>query len=348
VGVKTVELTLGGGTTPVEIFYPAQPGSQNRSPKVYYNFDDWLPPESGVPRNASSPGFECNAYRDLPIDADHGAYPLIVVIHDTGSFRVASAAQLAHWASRGFIAVAADHPGLTLRDTVAGSGGCTHSGIDEDNAHTRDVPALLGALRDARGSYAFLERARDAQRIALVGHGQAGSAHLVQASGEAGVQLLLSWNANRNLPRHDGLKAFLMLSGQADKLVPYDSVGKAFDATVKDLHPGVLAGLARAGHLTPTELCGARSSDGKDLVAIATQYNACGGAVAQGLNQKLWDCSGSTLAKNETYLDQAEGRQLVNALTTAALEQHLKGLDRSAQWNALKQRANVAELRKQD
>jgi hypothetical protein len=315
---------------------------------VYYNFADWFPPENTVPRNAPSAGMECNCYRDLPIDEQHGPYPVSILVHDTGSFRAASSAQLAHWASRGFIAVAADHPGLTLRDTVAGSGGCTHSGIDEDNEHTRDIPALIKALKEAQGEFSFLSRALDADKIALSGHGRGGGAHVAGSSNQAGVVLAMAWDSNLSIPKRDGLKLVMYLAGQSDKLVAYSSASDAFDKTVKELHPGVLVGLGRSGHLGPTQLCAARSSEGKDLVAIAMQYNVCDGAAARILNEMLWDCPGSQLAKNDSYLDQAESTRLVDMATTLVLERALKGLNRSDQQQMLERTANVAELRQVD
>jgi hypothetical protein len=344
--VKTVSLSLGNGRVPVEIWYPAQLGSQKGKTKVYYNFADWLPPESGVPKNASTPGIECNCYRDLPIDADHGPFPISIVVHDTGSFRVASSAQAAHWASRGFIAVAADHPGLTLRDTVASNGGCTYTGVDEDNAHTRDIPAIVRALRDANDDFAFLEAARDGDKIAISGHGRAGGAHVAQSSDQAGVQLVMSWDSNISAPKRDGLKAAIFLSGMSDKLVTYETVGTAFDTTAKDLHPALLIGLSRVGHLGVTQLCGARDASGKDLAALLTQYNACGGAAARILGEQLWDCQSA--AGEDQYLEQNESTQLVNIATTIALEQYLRGVDRDSQWAAFKTRANVGEVKKVD
>ena len=344
-GVKTVGLALGDGRTAVEIWYPARPDSQKRSTKVYYNFAEWFPPENNVPRNAPTAGVECNCYRDLPIDDEHGPYPVVILVHDTGSFRAASSAQLAHWASRGFIAVAADHPGLTLRDTVAGSGGCTHSGVDEDNEQTRDVPALIKALTEGQGEYAFLSRALAKDKLALAGHGRAGGKHVAVASNQPGVLLSMALSSNLSIPERDGIEQVLYLAGQNDKVVSYRSAVDAFDQTVRQLRPGLLIGLSRFGHLGATQLCAARSSEGKDLVAIAAQHNVCDGAAARILNEKLWDCPGSPLAMNEQYMDPAESTRLVNIATTLVLERTLKGPNRDSQQETLSRTGNVAEFR---
>ena len=160
--------------------------------------------------------------------------------------------------------------------------------------------------------------------------------------------LAMTLQSNREIPKRDNVKYVLFLGGQGDKLVAYKSVTDAFDDTVKELHPGLLLGLGRTGHLGGTQLCGARNSEGKDLVAIATQHNVCDGAAARILNEKLWDCTGSQLARNEQYLDEGESTRLVNTATTVLLERTLKGMDRDNQLNQLQRTGNVAEFRKVD
>jgi Platelet-activating factor acetylhydrolase, isoform II len=343
VGVRTVTLDLGAGaSTQVEIWYPAQVGSEEGKSKVYYNFADWLPPENGIDANAPSAGVTCDCYRNLPIDAAHGKYPVSILVHGPASFRTASTSQLAHWASRGFIAVAADHPGLDLRDTISAGTLCSTSGIPQDAAHTRDLPALIRALGSNTGGYAFLNTAIDLKRIAVSGHAQ-GALYAADAAGQSGVQLIMAWDSDAAISKRGDVREAVYLSGMRDKVTAYDTVVNAYEAG--SLKPMLLAGIANAGHLAVTDLCGAKNTDGQDSVAIGIQYNVCGGAAFRAATQSVWDCTGSQLANNDMYIDQADGAKLVNYISTSALEEVLKGKDRSKQWADFKSRTSEGELR---
>ena len=47
----------------------------------------------------------------------------VVFVHGTASFRTQSLTQMTHWASRGFVVLAADHPKIRLKDLLANLGG---------------------------------------------------------------------------------------------------------------------------------------------------------------------------------------------------------------------------------
>ncbi|MBL8718411.1 MAG: hypothetical protein JNL79_20685 [Myxococcales bacterium] len=117
VGAKTV--TLAGLVT--EVWYPAVVGSDAGKTKLQYDIRKHLPPADAakIP-DADNPLQACDCYADLPMDTAHGPYPLVLFIHGTAAFRTQSASQATHWASRGFVVVAADHPGIGLQDILAG------------------------------------------------------------------------------------------------------------------------------------------------------------------------------------------------------------------------------------
>ena len=122
VGVQTVTI----GRLTVEITYPAQPGSESGVPEVTYNASTFLPGTEATkvktPTVLAPVGGDL--YRGLPIDGAHGPYPVIINIHGTASFRVANISMLTQWASRGFVVLSADYPGLDLHDMLASTIDC--------------------------------------------------------------------------------------------------------------------------------------------------------------------------------------------------------------------------------
>jgi hypothetical protein len=344
VGIRTVSLNLGAGVTPVEVFYPAQPGSAAERQKVSYDLTAWLPAEHGIPAEAPKVHIDTDGYRELPPDTEHGPFPVVVVVHGQASFRAAAASQLTHWASRGFIAIAADHPGLLLRDTLAGNGGCTGTGIVQDFQHTRDLQALFAQLAQPAGIFSFLEGAIDAQRVALAGHGD--GARYAADNGELpGVKLVMAISDAGPIPREGAVAGGFYLSGTSDKIVAYNNVVRAYENTARGLRPTLLAGMANVGHLGFTDLCGARNADGQDAIAMARRYDICGGAAIDVADQYFWDCPLSPLAGSDNYLDQAATTALVRKLSTLALEELLLGQPRAQVWNDLAADTSWGELR---
>jgi hypothetical protein len=344
VGVRTVNLPLGAGNTPVEVWYPARPGSESERPKVSYDMTAWLPPEHGIPAAAPKVQIGCDCYRELPPDLEHGPYPVVVYVHGAASFRASAASQVSHWASRGFIVIAADHPGLVLRDTLAGAGGCSGSGIPQDFAHTRDVPALFGALAQQGGIFGFLEDSIDVQRVALAGHGD-GAAYAADNGAQPGVKLIMSLSDTSVIPAEGMLAGTFYLSGTQDKIVPYNGVVRAYEATARNVRPTLLAGMTNVGHLGFTDMCWARNSDGQDAVAMARRYNICGGQAINVAEQYFWDCPLSPIAGADNYLDQDTTRALVRKLSTYALEEMVLGQSHAQTWNDLAADASWGELR---
>jgi|GEM_PF-946352 len=344
VGVRTLTLSLGAGNTQVEVWYPAKRGSESERPKVSYDLTAWLPPEHGIPNAAPKVQLPCDCYRELPPDADNGPFPVVVYVHGQASFRASAASQLAQWASRGFIAIAADHPGLVLRDTLSGNAACSGTGIPQDIAHTRDVPALFAALAQPDGIFNFLEGAIDAQRVALAGHGD-GAAYAADNADQAGVKAVLALSAATAILRETELAGAFYLSGQSDKITGYNGVVRAYEATGRALRPTLLAGVANVGHLGFTDMCAARNSDGQDAIAMARRYDICGGAAINVADQYFWDCPLSPLAGSDNYLDQAATHALTRKLSTLALEELLLGENRTQAWNEIAADTAWGELR---
>jgi predicted dienelactone hydrolase len=333
VGVRTVMLTIGSRQTmPVEVWYPAVPGSEAGKPKVVYDLAQWLPPEAikQMPASAVPVPRECNCYRDLPIDQEHGPYPASIFVHNVAAFRVGSSGMLAHWASRGFIALAADHPDETIGDWCADNsrGRCTGSGISADTTHTRDLPAMLESLRDPKDEMAFLAGAVDAQHMSVTGHSE-GAGYAAATSGEAGVRLIMILNSSQAVTKRGDLGAVLYLSSKSDNLLGSDpaTIEDMFWNVANDINPAYYVSVANAGHLSVTSFCNSKNKAGQTGMDLGTTYGLCG--IDFTPLRLVWDC-------NASYLPQDKADLVFGYVTSTALEAVLLGKDRSAAWAQFK------------
>lgn len=323
VGVRTAKVMLGSGSAPAEIWYPAKLGSAGGQAQFVYDYVKWLPPEAQeeVPAEDRPVPVVCDCYRDLPIATSHGPFPAVVFAHNLGAAGVSSIGLMTHWASRGFIVVALDHPKIHLQDVLAYAsiGWCTASGATEDANRTRDIPAELALLRAPSGDFAFLEGAVDATRMAVVGHGE-GATFAVKAAGESGVRLIMQWNASLAVTASGDLRALAFITGSQDGTTGGRPTAVAARAAAATL-PTLYANATGAGHLSATELCNAKSAAGRDGMQISARYGLCD--IDYTLFSLAWDC-------DARYLDQPTANQRFGKITAAALEQYLKEQDRSA------------------
>jgi hypothetical protein len=301
VGVQTAMLTLSGVSMPVEIWYPATLGSEAGKAQVTYDLRNWLPKGQAmlIPDSANRPDV-CNCYRDLPFDTTHGPYPAVIFIHGTGSFHIANAA----WASRGFIAVAADHPGLFLTDYLAScncQGGGTGTTQPAGTLDETNIDAEVTALTSHSGGFAFLGSSVDMPLADFGGTVPSGSA----------------------------LKSALFMGGINDSVVSFSSDTAAYTGTKASIRRVI--GITGGDHLDVTDLCSQTNSMGKTGIQIADQYNVCGtGAPSTALTLL------NGLAKCGNVMPTIAGPEIVAYATTAALEETLHCINRDAAFSALK------------
>jgi hypothetical protein len=320
VGVRTVRV----GNLDVEVWYPAELGSESSASEVTYDIRVWLPEsERAKISDAKTPLQSCDCYRDLPLDTEHGPYPGVIYIHGTAAFRSASLAQMTHWASRGFVVAATDHHGLYLADSLSAFsfGQCAGSGIAQDLSG--DVDAMLAALSAASGELAFLSGTLDMTRVAIAGH-SAGASAASAMSDKPGVRLLMPLAGGGAVTASSTLQSVLFLGGMSDAVVSYDAVRSGYDGSVS---PKRIVGIENAGHLVMTELCDLKNADGESILTIAQASGICSADLA-GF---LFDCL-------PTYLQESKGTEIVNYATTAALEETLHCADRSSQLEQLQSR----------
>lgn len=302
VGAKTVQV----GRLTVEVWYPAAPSTASGQEPAVYDIRQALSPSlrDDIP-DVDNPWQACDCYRDLPLDTEHGPYPVVVFVHGTAAFRHQSLSHVTHWASRGFVVIAADHPGLMLGDLLAMF--CPDDPTGEQDL-SGDIDAMLAALAAPSGDLGFLAGAIDTTRIAVTGHSAGGSASAAAAT-KPGVRVVMPLAAGPSTPAAP-LEGVLYLGGMSDGIAEWSGVQSGWASAPT---PRWLVGIENAGHLVCSDLCETTNAEGKNLLAIAEDYNLCGSQFA-GF---LFDC-------DPDYLDGPTGWEIVNYATTTVLESTLQ------------------------
>lgn len=302
VGVRTVTV----GRLQAEVWYPARRGSEAGQPRARYDIRRSLnASQRDVIPDADNPWQDCNCHRELPLDEEHGPYPAVVFVHGTAAFRHQSLTHVTHWASRGFVVIAADHPGLVLGDVLTMLCPDTPTGARD---LAGDVAALVAALGAPSGDLGFLTGHVDAGRLALAGH-SAGAATAATSSGLPGVRVVLSLAGNQPATG-SALSRTVFLAANRDNLVSPSAARDAWSRSATPRHFITLDGI---GHLAFSDLCETKNAAGQNLLQIGEQYQLCGVAAA-GL---LFDC-------NPAFIPAADAWDIINFATTRALETELQ------------------------
>jgi len=347
VGVKTVHI----GRLTVEVTYPAAAGSEAGKQETTYDVRDWLPKNPTQASNftpimdSESPAVKPvggKLFRDLPLDETHGPYPVIIFMHGTASFRIASGTIQTLWASRGFVVLAADYPGLMLADQLCSAGcGCQASGMAD---YPGDFKAQVDALKAPSGEVAFLMGHVDTNHIGFSGH-SVGGCTVAASAGTQGASVIIPLNSTAPTAASTGLKSTMYISGMADTVFAYKtglSLGNAVcpmaQNAVNDGYnasagpPDVkkrLVGVTDGGHLTPTDLC-QKNAEGNNAITVLHNHHYCGvDAVAIVGLPTLFDCGANGF-------DWQVGVKDVGYASTAAFEETLQCRDRTAAFANIK------------
>ncbi len=297
VGTRTV--TIDDLT--VEVFYPA--GETPSGEPVRFDIRDALPPEEAAKiSDEQNPWQICDCGRDLAIDDAYGPYPVIIFIHGTAGWRTQSLRHMTHWASRGFVVLTADHPGLVLRDILAPLCGGEAAPRDLDS----DLQAMLAAVRGETDELTDFAGALDSARIGMTGHSAGGGA-VGPYSDDA--QVIIPLAAGPVVGGGAAIQSSMIVGGTADTVVPYSALQNGYGSSAS---PKRLVGIGNAGHLVPSEICTASNAAGQNLLEIADETGVCG-AGAAGF---LFQCS-------DELLDDATGWAIVEYATSAAFEEVL-------------------------
>lgn len=298
------QVTIDGLNT--EIWYPAAWGSEAGQDAKTYDIRYALPEsEQAKITDAKNPLQVCDCYDQLPIDDAHGPYPVVVFIHGTASWRSQSLTQMTHWASRGFVVISSDHPGLWLADTLGLA--CGTPGGQQNLSG--DTDAVLAAIANPSGELEFLAGRLDTSRIAISGHSAGGSAAASQAS-KPNVRVSIPMASGNPVANGPALESALFLGGMSDGVVNYASTQNGYAQSMPTKR---LVGLTNAGHLAFSDICEIENADGQNILEIATEAGVCGAQFA-GF---LFDCDPS-------FLDATIGGAIINYSSTAVLEQVLK------------------------
>jgi hypothetical protein len=297
VGARTVQIE---GLS-AEVWYPAEDPGPRVDP-VVYDVRQWLPEsEQDKISDADNPWQTCDCHRDLPLDTQSGPYPVILFVHGTAGFRTQSLPHMTHWASRGFVVIAADHPGLQLADLLGLA--CGAGAVPQDLQG--DLALLVAAVRgEVAGLEAFSDRL-DPDRIAATGHSAGGRA-VASTGGFAQVVIPM---AMRGVDEGTSLQSSLVLGAMEDAVVAFDNQLEGYESTPA---PRRLVGIANTGHLAFSEMCALRNAAGDDLVTIAQANGICGARLADGLFQ----C-------DESFLPDAEAWDVIHFASSAVLEETL-------------------------
>lgn len=307
VGARTVAIE---GRT-VEIWYPAEPGSEAGASPKRYDVRDYLPDsEQGKISDDDAPVQTCDCYEGLSLDATHGPYPLVIFVHGTAGFRTQSLEITTHWASRGFVVVAADHPGLYLRDLLGSI--CGAGAVLQDLQ--ADLEVVVSALEAPAADLSFLAGKVDTRRLAMSGHSAGGGA--IDARGDV-ARVLIPMAAGGVAPG-ELLASTLVMGAVEDQVVDYTEQVEGFASSPS---PKRLVGISPAGHLTFSSLCAIQNDAGDDIVTIGMANAVCGLELAGA----LFDCDAS-------YVDAAVGWTIVNDATSAVLEEVLQCEPARAAW----------------
>ncbi len=320
VGAKTLKLQ---GLT-VEVWYPAEPANPALQPKSY-DLRQWLPlsEQRKIPDDMVPPQV-CDCVEDLALDTKRGPYPVLLFAHGTAAFRTQSLSLMTQLASRGFVVLAADHPGLFLGDLLQ---------FKTQAQVAADLNRMVGALRQNLPELNFLAGHVLLNRIGLIGHSAGGS--VIAAVGESlGAQLLVPMAAG-GTQAGSLSKSTLVLGALDDRVVPYTRQQNGYRQSPA---PKRLIGFKNAGHLAFSDLCALTNSRGEDLVAVAQRYRITNA----GFASRLWDGCGPT------QLPPLKAQSIVNYSVTAAAEEALQCVDRSESFQALTARfSEVAEFLEQ-
>lgn len=220
-------------------------------------------------------------------------------MHGTAAFRTQSLSQMTHWASRGFVVLSQDHKGLYLGDLLQLKFGADLPG---------DTNALLAALDSGAAPLSFLTDHIDMTRVGMAGH-SAGGGGIAEFGDTPGVKVLIPMAAG-GVSAGAALESTLVMGALDDGVVAFSKQQDGYATTPPTKR---LIGLANAGHLAFSDLCGLSNSKGQDLVEVAQAH----GVTNAGLATALWDgCA-------DGQLPQAEATEIVNYATSAALEETL-------------------------
>lgn len=320
--VGSLTTTLGGVTT--EVWYPAVQGSQVGKELVTYDMREHLPPEDAakIPDD-HVPTHDCNCYRDLPLDEEAGPYPVLLFIHGTAGFRTTNVDNMAHWASRGFVVIAADHPGIQLKDLLGMAGSGMLPGGGSGAMQAPEGRAMLEELAKTEGDVAFLKDHIDMTKVGVMGHSAGGGA--VATLGDV-ADVIIVYAAGGGVTDAARTVSMMSVMGATDGVAGAGTDGYDGSNTATKR----FVSIGKGGHLVGGNLCTMRdpADPMKDIVDLAEEYKLGGliGAIPggiRGLFGALFDGCNDLAEGDAPFIPASRGIEIMNYVSTGAFEEVL-------------------------
>jgi predicted dienelactone hydrolase len=235
VGLRTIH---AAGVT-ADVYYPAAKGAEVGVERAHFDLRDHLPPALAEKvKDARMKPVPCACARDLRIDDAHGPYPVVFFFHGRGLTRAEFPSLCAHLASRGFVVVSPDLPGVHLADYFEGE-------VVPDRA--APIEELVGEVARPSGELGFLTGRLDG-KVGLVGHSL--GAYIVQKLVDTHGDVAVVMGGQGLVVRHRLPK--LIMGGTADGFAPFYLQERGFENAPP---PKRLVGVKGAGHMQFADHC---------------------------------------------------------------------------------------------
>lgn len=323
VGVTTVATR---GVT-LEVWYPAPDAAGGDATEVA-DLDQFVPEAFHEAVAAFTlPPLDTGAVRDAALRVPEAPYPVVLFSHGMGGFRLQSFDYTVHLASRGYVVVAADHPGRMMPDILPclldpPLEGCDLSGMLGDDPAIEDLSLALDWVEEA-AEEGFFAGALDPSRIGLSGHSAGGASTATLGETDARLRALLvlasgGATVDRDVPA-------LLMGATCDSFATVPEL----DAAVDHLQDGHGVAISGAGHLAFSDLCSL------DLGPLAEEVLAPRDDLNEGLYSLMLDlavdgCPGIVPAVTSEdcatgYLPLEVSGPIVRHYSTAFFDRELRG-----------------------
>ncbi len=244
-GVPVGQATVAANWLTAEVWYPASDAHLEEATDPA-DFEQFVPAALVEKVGAIDfPYVDSMAVRDAePRYPEGEGYPVVIFSHGLGAMRIQSIDYAAHLASRGYVVVAADHPGRRFEDLVPcvfspPLDGCDLSGMSSDPAED-DVDALVDWVVDG----GLADYHAHPSRLGLSGHSAGGGTTVTIGAADARVDASLVMAA----PGLPGRGRELAMGAGCDAFVGADDVLAAGES-------GEVVMIEAAGHLAFSDMC---------------------------------------------------------------------------------------------
>ena len=252
------------GHLKVDLWYPA--GSNEGQVKKTFDLRDQLPEHKSrlLPPHVNTTQ-KCECYEDAPMETviPPSGYPLIIHSHGVAAYSSVSLSQITHLAEKGYVVMAANHPGSNLRDVFDSK---FASALRADAAV--DAKLIIQWLRKSGENSPLLEiRKRiDLENIGLIGHSLGGG--IGALVNEPGVKAFMAL-ASPFVTDVKGEIHFMALVGGNDRMFSPQRLYDSFqEVPVAEKY---FVELRKFGHISFTDMCSIGGGEG-GLLELMYRY----------------------------------------------------------------------------